>query len=213
MEIFIFDLDGTLVHSYPLVMHSFKETFKKFDVAYDEREVIARYSSDEEGILSSFIPREKMKVAFDHFLYIFKRDHDLLCPTMIEGIPQLLQEAKDRGIDMYLVSGRSRGTLGISSQFFNLDRYFLEEFHGEIDGMKKVENIKKVIEKSGSPLSRIIYIGDSVNDIKAAEECGVKIISANYDISPRTINLSPYNPQGTVHSVEELKSVLFINEK
>ena len=73
--------------------------------------------------------------------------------------------------------------------------------------MNKASNIKKLLLENNYSNDEVIYIGDSINDIKACNEANIDIISVNYDKTIRTENLSIYN-KNTAKTVLNLKIML-----
>ena len=68
----IFDFDGTLVHSFPLIYRSLNETCIKFlNKSFTEEEILSKYGADEEGILMKLLKDKYTKEAFNYFLDLY----------------------------------------------------------------------------------------------------------------------------------------------
>ncbi|HBS10704.1 MAG TPA: hypothetical protein DEA28_03155, partial [Firmicutes bacterium] len=97
----------------------------------------------------------------------------------------------------------------------NIDNIFLKPYYvGNKYKMNKVFNILSLLNDHNYKNSEVIYVGDSLSDIKACNEANIDIISANYDQTIRTIDLSKYNKivaKSTIELQEIIKNLFNLN--
>jgi len=72
---FIFDLDGTLINSLPVVRTSLNNTLLKFSGrVYDDQELSSLFGPSEEGIFKKLFP-ETWKESLQYYLDEYDRIH------------------------------------------------------------------------------------------------------------------------------------------
>ena len=74
----IFDFDGTLVHSFPLIYRSLNETCIKFlNKSFTEEEILSKYGADEEGILMKLLKDKYNNIIIGTILKYIKNSCDI----------------------------------------------------------------------------------------------------------------------------------------
>ena len=205
----IFDVDGTMLHSYPLVKASLNYACKETaGITFDDKTILSKYGKDEEGILMNLLKDKFTNKTFSYFLTYYLNFHDEYIKDFIPGIRDLLEELNDKNIPLYVLSGRSKESLDISLTKLNGFKYFLAYYCGNKNGQHKPENMLKLFKEQHLNKDEGIYIGDTLKDINASKKVGIDIISANFDKTIRTIDLTPYNDK-VAKSVNELKELIF----
>ncbi len=206
-----FDLDGTIGDTLPLCVEAFKRAIEPLaGRTFTNKEIMDTFGPSEEGTISALIP-EHFDEGIERYLKYYKQLHDL-CPKPFDGMIDILEFLKTKGIIMALITGKGRRSADITLPIFNIESYFAAVETGTPAGLKKIEDIKKLLKQFNLAPDEVIYVGDLQSDIQAAREAGIFIISAAWAETADREALLRLNPDATIKTIEEfdmyIKSVV-----
>ena len=174
---FIFDLDGTLINSLPVVHASFNNTLLKFvGREYSKEELISLLGPSEEGIFKKLFP-DSWKESLQFYLDEYDRIH-VQYAEPFPGVVEALSLLQHREIKLAMVSGKGPGSMEISLRHSGLKDFFELIITGSEHRASKPEHIKQVLDRWNYSPEEVAYVGDIAYDVKAAKEVGVLSISA-----------------------------------
>lgn len=207
----VFDFDGTLSNSFPLVAGKITEAiamFRKEELTEEENNSI--YGPTEEGIILKLIKdKGEAKECFLRYLDLYNEYHEELLPDFIPGIRELLEELNKRNIPVYLLTGRSKESTMITLTKFNAFKYFKAIYTGGLYGEVKEELLNELASIHHYNKEDLIYIGDSLHDVPQCRRANVDIISVSYANTDSYEKLEEINKGNVAKTVEELKAKLF----
>ena len=207
----VFDFDGTLSNSFPLVAGKITEAiamFRKEELTEEENNSI--YGPTEEGIILKLIKdKGEAKECFLRYLDLYNEYHDELLPDFIPGIRELLEELNKRSIPVFLLTGRSKESTMITLTKFNAFKYFKAIYTGGIYGEVKEELLNELASIHHYNKEDLVYIGDSLHDVPQCKRANVDIISVSYANTDSYEKLEEINKGNVAKTVEELKEKLF----
>lgn len=207
----VFDFDGTLSNSFPLVAGKITEAiamFRKEELTEEENNSI--YGPTEEGIILKLIKdKGEAKECFLRYLDLYNEYHEELLPDFIPGIRELLEELNKRNIPVYLLTGRSKESTMITLTKFNGFKYFKAIYTGGLYGEVKEELLNELASIHHYNKEDLVYIGDSLHDVPQCRRANVDIISVSYANTDSYEKLEEINKGNVVKTVEELKAKLF----
>jgi pyrophosphatase PpaX len=205
---FIFDIDGTLTSTNQLIFDSFNFIAKKFlDRTFTNEEIIELFGPTERQIIEKLFGENHIEVSEDY--YKFYRDNHSMA-DIYPGLKEILIELKNHNYPVGIFTGKGRGSSMITLTKLGVDKYFdLIVTGDDVENQKpSPEGILKFVNKFQLNPERVLMIGDSVSDVKAARDAGVKIASVLWDSygieEVKTLKSDYY-----FHSVEELNKFLF----
>ena len=208
---FVFDFDGTLSNSFPLVVGKITEAiamFRKEELTEEENNSI--YGPTEEGIILKLIKdKGEAKECFLRYLDLYNEYHEELLPDFIPGIREILEELNKRNIPVYLLTGRSKESTMITLTKFNAFKYFKAIYTGGLYGEVKEELLNELASIHHYNKEDLVYIGDSLHDVPQCRRANVDIISVSYANTDSHEKLEEINKGNVAKTVEELKAKLF----
>ena len=187
IENFIFDIDGTLIDTIDMYMPAMIDTLAQhgYPVAPDKVEqtkhdlfgITGRDALRLAGISEEEIP-EMLKDWFD--LAYQRADR----AKVIEGIPEMLNTLANRE-DAKIAIATSK--LADEYQEYFVNKYdFAKLFKVAITSADTKKHkpapdpILAAMDKMGADLATTVYVGDTINDMKAAHAAGAKFAGALY---------------------------------
>lgn len=207
----VFDFDGTLSNSFPLVAGKITEAiamFRKEELTEEENNSI--YGPTEEGIILKLIKdKGEAKECFLRYLDLYNEYHEELLPDFIPGIRELLEELNKRNIPVFLLTGRSKESTMITLTKFNAFKYFKAIYTGGLYGEVKEELLNELASIHHFNKEDLVYIGDSLHDVPQCRRANVDIISVSYANTDSYEKLEEINKGNVAKTVEELKEKLF----
>lgn len=173
----IFDLDGTLGDTLPVCCQAFRTVFRRrLGVQYTDREIRGMFGPSEEGIFQRVCPDEPGR-ALQDYLVEYQREHRC-CPRPFAGIPGLLAQLRERGMELAIVTGKGPGSARISLETFRIAEHFSIVEAGSPSGGVKPDCMRRVLDRWAFSPGDVAGVGDSPSDILAAREAGIVGVAA-----------------------------------
>lgn len=185
IEAVLFDLDGTLVHSSPGVLESFRRTFITAGVAavdtIDERVIGPPLRSTLERLTGLTNPAR-----IDHLAAVFREVYDTegaMAADPYPGLDDVLDALAATGSRAFIVTNKRihparliADRLGLTARLAGV--YALDSYTPA--AARKQVVIARVLAEHRLDATATVMVGDSVEDGEAAEANGVAFIAATY---------------------------------
>lgn len=198
---FIFDLDGTLINSLPVVHASFSNTLLKFiGREYSSKELSSLFGPSEEGIFKKLFP-DSWEVSLKFYLDEYDRIHAQYAEPF-PGVLEALSLLQEHQIRLAIVSGKGPGSMEISLKHSGLKPFFEVIISGSEHRASKPEHIQQVLKRWNYSPEDVAYVGDIAYDVKAAKEVGVLPISAIWAKTAQVQKVLDMNPAFAFYNVE-----------
>ncbi|MDD2374310.1 MAG: HAD-IA family hydrolase [Eubacteriales bacterium] len=178
----LFDMDGTILDTVPLIVESFQYTYYKHTGQYrEDQDIIATIGLPLEKVFSEFAPglREEM---FQTYI-----SHNVkLLPSHIGlflGMPSLFANLKAAGIKLGIVTSKRIDSANRSIEPFHLDEYFEFILAKEDTSRHKPdpEPLLLAMSKLGvTDSDSVVYVGDSIHDLRCAQNAGCKSVVVDW---------------------------------
>lgn len=189
IELFIFDLDGTLIDSKTDIAHSVNYTLGCFNIPALEYSLIYSYvgngvttllekslTSTNKNIDTKDALRVFLKHYGDHLL-----DNTFLYPNVMETL-KYFSEA-----NMVLISNKPEKFIKKTLKGLNIDRFFPLVLGGDTLKTKKPEpeGINIAMNKYKSHPEKTVIVGDSGIDIDTGKRVGIQTCGVSYGLRDR----------------------------
>jgi len=192
-DLILFDLDGTLIDSAPDLAYAVNRMLETFGLEpYDletihnwvgngaqmlvKRALLGKRDVEEESIDSGLF--EKALSAF----MAYYREH--LCEETYayEGVPETLARLKDKGYTLAIVTNKPYGFVAPILEKLSLSEHFDYTVGGDSLPLKKPDPspLLHVCNTLGYGVGKTLMVGDSKNDILAANACGMDSVGVTY---------------------------------
>jgi len=178
---FIFDIDGTLTSTNQLIFDSFNFIAKKYlDKTFSDEEIIGLFGPTEGQIIKKLFSENHKEVSEDYYKF-YSDNHSMA--DIYPGLKEILVELKNNNYPIGIFTGKGRDSSMITLTKLGIDKYFdLIVTGDDVENSKpSPEGILKFVDKFNLEKQKVLMIGDSVSDVKAAREAGVKIASVLWD--------------------------------
>lgn len=205
----IFDVDGTLTSTNELIFAAFRHVVKKYSGKHlSDDEIISLFGPTEDVILKEWYDDKYETVRKDYYDFYSDNHH---MADLYPGIIDILTHLKTKNILLGIYTGKGREAAEITLKKLNIYNYFDLIVTGDdvAEHKPSPEGINKFICHFNLNKEDALMIGDSVSDIKAARDAGIKIASVVWD-SYAKADVLKLGSDFVFESVEELK--YFLNE-
>ena len=178
MKAIIWDLDGTLIDSYTVIVESICDGLKELNINYD-KSFIANYVQTKS--VTSYLKEISLKYGYStDFLFDLYYKYSNARTMQIESLPHakdILEILHNRGIQHFIYTHKNIVSFEILE---NLDmlKYFTKILTID-DGFKRKpdpEAINYLIEEYHLDKNEVYYVGDRDLDIESANNANIKSI-------------------------------------
>lgn len=206
----LFDFDGTLGDTEPLIIESMKHTIKHYrpDVEISREDEISFLGPTLYQILGRYVDESKIEEA----VQIYRENNKKLHPELIKPMPnavELIHRLKEQGYTLGLVSSKKKDMVEYGVKLIGLENQF--EVIVGYDEVKKhkpsPEGIFIACKQLGIDHDNCIYVGDTSTDVEAATNAG--LYSVAYLTHPeRRDAIMQAKPNATIENLLELEELL-----
>jgi pyrophosphatase PpaX len=203
----LFDFDGTLADTIPLIVASYHHAIGTLGEVVDEAEVLSWIGRPLQPVLEERYPGRGQ-----HLTDVYRRwnlaHHDDLI-RRVQGVPDLLADLHDHGARTGVVSSKKAETVRLGLRAVGLE--------GVIDvvaGQEETEHHKPhpapllyAAERLSVSASACVYVGDATVDVQAARAAGMGAVAVTWGAGDEAA-LAATRPDAVVADVAGLRTAL-----
>lgn len=173
----LFDLDGTLIDTNRLILDSFKHTCKThLDMDAQDEELLKHFGEPLITTLKRY-SEEKSEEMFRTYIEYNEKHHDSrvsLCRNIKAGLEKLTAA----GCVLAVVTSKRANIAVRGLELLDIKKYFkvIVTMEDTIKHKPEPEPVLKALELLGAAPGEALMVGDSIFDIKCAQNAGVKAV-------------------------------------
>jgi len=176
----LFDLDGTLVDSVPIILRAFREVHEQMGLPFDEpaiRKLVGIPLQDQAVIFAGDRAREFT----DRYVPLYL-GYQTAGMRLFPGTVEMLDELKRRGYLTGIVTSKSTAGAGRAlGQTGIRDRFDVVVTADDVTNRKPhPDPILKALKALGVKPDEALYVGDSLFDVDAAHRANVDIAAVSW---------------------------------
>lgn len=198
----IFDFDGTLVDSFPIVIEKFNHLADVFN--------FRKVNIQEINFLKDFTSKEfieYLRIPFEELPEIILQIREdiwseiLTLPPFL-NIPETIEKLYKLKIHLGILTSNSMKNVIDWLEHHHL-RHFFDFIHTEPSYLDKGLALKEILERDKISKSKAFYVGDETRDIDAAIACDISAIAVTWGFSSAQI-LARQNPNYIITKPDDL---------
>lgn len=206
----LFDLDGTLVNTTPLILESFRHTFKQFGMPIpSDSELVAGFGLPMRTAVTAYMPDEMADEFCDAYRAYQRTRHDELIQG-IDGVAETLSALKQSGIKMAVVTSKKR-----PAAIRDLGCYDLVKYFDTIIACDDCAENKPLPGPSLMALKRLglngadcLAVGDSPYDLQSAKGAGCLTAAVRYTSFDWDFILNEGKPDYVLNKMDDLVKLI-----
>lgn len=211
-EAVVFDLDGTLLNTLEDLTDSVNAALSAYGHPQKTIEQIRTYVGNGiRNLMKRSIAGGEADPDFEKIFQAFKEHYKVHCQDKTkpyDGIMELLQTLKARGIKMAIVSNKADFAVK------ELNEYYFKGFDmvaiGEREGISRKpapDSVFQALKELGVPAERAVYVGDSDVDLETARNAKIPCISVLWGFRDEQL-LKEHGAAYFANTTEEICSLL-----
>lgn len=207
-SLIIFDFDGTLMDSVGLIVDSMDFASKQHGLTVSPtatKGIIGIALVEAIAMLFPDNPEKHEQIFASYADYYVKHCEN---DKPFVGIFPLLQQLQQQNKILAIATGKKRAGLERHFDISGLKPFFtISRCADETAGKPNPLMLSEILAETGKNLADSVMIGDSVHDIRMANNLGMDSIAVSYGCETAE-NLAKENPSAVVATVAELSEIL-----
>ena len=213
----VFDLDGTLVDSIPDIAHAANLTLQTLGLAEADFQALKTWvgngsrtlmkralTKDFNGEPDGELLERALPIFFDHYA-----DHVFVHSELYQGVQSTLESLDGQGFKLACVTNKPlRHTQALLAQS-GLARWFGSVVAGDSTPHVKPhpEPLFEGCRALGLDPEHCLMVGDSMNDIKAAQAAAMPVVALSYGYN-QGVDLNSGHPDALIDNFSELLNLV-----
>lgn len=206
----LFDFDGTLADTFPLIYQSFKHTFETHPLPYEvsDEKIQSYFGPPLKESFAEHYPKDMIEEVVNTYRVHNHAFHD----TYVKPLPHamvLLTYLKNEGYDIGVVTSKLRESAQYGLKVCKMESFFDLVVCGDDVTHHKPhpEPLLKACKLMEVPHDNLIYVGDTPGDMMSAKNMGafsIAYVSSSFNEE----QIKAVNPCRIIYDLNDIKEIL-----
>jgi phosphoglycolate phosphatase len=211
MDLFIFDLDGTLIDSKLDLVHAVNATRAHMGETPLADELISSYVGNGAPVLirRAFpgATEEQLGIALQYFLDYY-RDHMLDYTVLYPGVRETLERLDNGKRRLAVLTNKPVRISGAILDGLGVGKHFFRVYGGNSFEQKKPNpiGVETLLRETGASKECTVMVGDSAVDIQTARNAGISCCGVTYGFQPESLDENP--PDFVIERMDQIFTAL-----
>lgn len=210
LEALIFDLDGTLADTLPVVVEAFQKTFVDFGLPVrSQSEIFSCFGPTEDGVVKAMFGDVSARA-----IPVFYENYQRLLAFGVSPFPNmrsLLSASRVKGYRLAVVTGKSELGAAMTLDALGLADVFELIRGGSEDGIVKRAAMMEILGVWNMTPAAAAYVGDHPIDVLEARAVDVRALSAGWASTVDLEAIEAVHPDELFLTVEDLAAWLCVD--
>ena len=205
----IFDLDGTLADTFPLIVASWNAAVSPImGREYAPEEVIARFGPPDTAMIHRELPPHAWQLATETYYAHYEANHATV--KAFPGVDDLLASLKKRNLALGIMTGKGRRSATITLRCLG----WLSLFDSIVTGDEALkpkpapDGLLMVAAQLRVSPQHCVWVGDSPADMKAGKAAGIYTVAAGWHTAYAG-RIAALEPDCLAQSPHQIAALLF----
>ena len=194
LDAVLFDLDGTLIHSAPGILESFKYAFWQFGVVMNEDQLRPFMGPPLRQSFAGVLAPEEVERAVRLYRDYYAIHGQEGC-CVFPGVPQMLAALRKAGCTLCIATSKAREVaLQVLAHYGLLDAFdYVGGASMDASLDTKTAVMQLVLGQPQLAGKCPVMVGDRENDMQGARDCSIPAVGALYGYGSQA-ELAPFSP-------------------
>ena len=203
----LFDLDGTLIDTTDLILSCYRNSVSRLvENPPTDAEILEGFGTPLPDQLRRLFPELRDRI--DELVALWRRAQEELHDKLIKPFPgaaEVLAELRRRGYPLGVVTSKERTSAERDMALYGLHRLVdvLVCLDDTANHKPHPEPVLKALRLMSAEPRQTLYVGDSLHDMKAGREAGVRVAAALWGPFPKQ-PLLDIGPDYLLRSIRDL---------
>ena len=208
---YIFDFDGTLANTQTVIFQSWVLTCEQLDLPTVSLSQIRSMMGWSLVKIAQTIAKSEDMDIVQTLILTYKKNYQVICNTesspikLFDGTIEMLQNLKDSGKMLFVVSAKSSQTLNLTLKQLEIKKFFVEIIGADdvVFVKPNPEAIETLVSKYNLIKSETVMIGDALVDIQIGQNAKVKTCGVTWGATDPKI-MATFGADWIVNKVSEI---------